>query len=213
MLAIPLKPEYGPTLGQMLSPRWRRASRSARAAVVVAAIAFVALVIGAVLTLEDARLSYSGPVSFNFLYKDLYRAAPDAGGYAKVERHSSGRVTDSFAVESLRLPPYSGSVSGELPLYASTYLQRLAGSYPSFDLQGETKTRVNGVPAYSVYYSAVVGGQLMYGRDIMLLPDVPGVRDGVVIVMRAVPRSRTSPSVVGGSGVLQQPLRTFAFGA
>ena len=26
MAAVPMKPQYGPTLGQLLSPRWRAAS-------------------------------------------------------------------------------------------------------------------------------------------------------------------------------------------
>ena len=37
MAAVPMKPEYGPTLGRLLAPRWQRASRLTRAAVVIAA--------------------------------------------------------------------------------------------------------------------------------------------------------------------------------
>jgi hypothetical protein len=212
MPVIPLKPQYGPTLGQMLAPRWHAASRPVRAAVVALGFALVALLVGAVLTLEDAHLSYHGPVSFNFLYKDLYRVRPDRGGYAKVERGSGVRFGESFAVEPLTLPAYSGNVSGELPLYAAGYTQHLADTYPDFDLQGEGKTRVNGVAAYSVYYTAVADGATIYGRDI-LVPNQSGARVGVVIVMHAAPGQDMSPGTLGGSGVLLQPLRTFSFGS
>ena len=33
MAAVPIKPEYGPTLGRLLSPRWRAASPLARGVV------------------------------------------------------------------------------------------------------------------------------------------------------------------------------------
>ena len=39
MAAIPVKPEYGPTLGHMLEPRWRRAGSVTRALVVAAGAA------------------------------------------------------------------------------------------------------------------------------------------------------------------------------
>ena len=44
---IPLKPEYGPTLGRLLAPRWHAASRLVQALVIVAGVGLLALVIGA----------------------------------------------------------------------------------------------------------------------------------------------------------------------
>lgn len=214
MAAVPLKPEYGPTLGQLLAPRWRAAPGAVRAAVIAAAIGLVLTAIGVVLTLEDATISHGGPVPFSFHYRHLYRTAPDPGGYVKVQRRSNGRLEDSFAVEPLRLPPYQGSLNGELPLYASGYIQGLAARYAGFELRGEGKTRVNKVPAYNIFYTADVEGRRMYGRDVLLLPERPGVRDGVDIVMLTSPtanREITSPSQVAGSGVLETPLHSFTF--
>jgi hypothetical protein len=211
--AIPLKPEYGPTLGRALAPRWRAASTPLRVLAVAAGASLVALVVAAALTLQDAQLSHGGPVPFNFRYRGLYRAAPDPGGYARVAAPRNGPLGNSFAVEPLRLPPYSGSLTGELPLFASDHIRALAARVSGFDLQGEGKTRVNTVPAYSINYSARLGGRLVYGREILLLPDVPGVRDGVDIVMLSRPSaSITSSALVGTVGVLQLPLRSFAFG-
>ncbi len=48
-------------------------------------MALVAVLVGAFLTLENAHYSHGGRVPFSFSYRDLYRAAPDPGGYVKIE--------------------------------------------------------------------------------------------------------------------------------
>jgi hypothetical protein len=216
MPAVPIKPEYGPTLGRLLSPRWRAAPPLARGAVIASAVALLMLIVAAVLTLENATFSGGGKVPFNFSYRSLYRVAPDPGGYVKVQRRGpDGRLKDSFAVEPLRLPPYSGELSGELPLYAAGYIRRIGRQYADFVLRGEGKTRVNTVPAYNVLYTAVVGGQMVYGRDVLLLPDRPGAREGVDIVMLTSPTASsqvTSPLQVASAGVLSRPVKTFTLG-
>ena len=114
--------------------------------------------------------------------------APDPGGYVKVQRHRDGRLEDSFAVASLVLPPYAGELSAELPLYAVGYIRGLSERYAGFVLRGEGKTRVNTVPAYDIFYTATVKGQTMYGRDVLLLPERSGAREGVDIVMLTSPK-------------------------
>jgi hypothetical protein len=216
MVAVPIKPEYGPTLGRLLSPRWRAASRLTRGIVVALMIALPALAIGAFLTLENAHYSHGGALPFSFSYRGLYRVAPDPGEYVKLERHASdGRLEDSFAVRPLELPPYSGALTGELPLYAAGYIGSLRRRYEDFVLRGEGKTRVNAVPAYQVVYTALVQGHTMYGRDVLLLPQRPGARKGVEIVMLTSPTANsevTSPLEVASEGVLLKPLKTFTLG-
>jgi hypothetical protein len=216
MVAVPIKAEYGPTLGRLLSPRWRAASPWARGLVLASAVGLLALIVAAVLTLENATFSRGGKVPFSFSYRSLYRVAPDPGGYVKVQRRSpSGRLEDSFAVQPLRLPTYSGELSGELPLYGAEYIRSLSSRYAHFSLRGEGKTKVNSVPAYDVMYTAVVEGRKMFGRDVLLLPERPGVREGVDIVMLTSPTANsqvTSPLEVASTGVLLRPLKTFTFG-
>jgi hypothetical protein len=216
MAAVPIKPEYGPTLGRLLSPRWRAASSAARVIVILACTALLALAIATALTLENAHYSQGGRVPFGFSYRSLYRVKPDPGGYVKIQRHGpGGRLEDSFAVEPLALPPYAGGLSGELPLYAAGYIRSLRARYPGFVLRGEGKTRVNTVPAYNVLYTARVQGRTMWGRDVLLLPERPGVRQGVDIVMLTSPTASsqvTSPLEVASAGVLLRPLKTFSFG-
>jgi hypothetical protein len=216
MAAVPIKPEYQPTLGQLLAPRWHSASALARVAVIVSLAALVALVVATVLTLENASFTHEGKVPFSFSYRNLYRVRPDPGGWVKVQRRGpGGRLLDSFAVGPLALPPYGGAQSGELPLYAEGYIVGLRRRYRDFVLRGEGKTKVNSVPAYDVSYTANVEGRLMFGRDVLLLPQRPGAREGVDIVMLTAPDANplvTSPLEVATAGVLQRPLKSFTLG-
>jgi hypothetical protein len=217
MAAVPMKSEYGPTLGRLLAPRWHAASRVARATVIAAGVALALALVALALTLENSRYSHGGPVPFSFNYRDLYRVAPDPGGYVRIQgRGPDGALRYSYAVDPLRLPPYSGELFGELPLYASTYTRELARRYSDFVLRGEGKTRVNvNLVGYQVLYTATVEGQAMYGRDVMLLPQRGGVREGLHVVMLTSTTATAqvrSPLEVAGTGVLLRPLKTFAFG-
>jgi hypothetical protein len=216
MMAVPIKPEYGPTLGRLLSPRWRAASPTVRRLAIAAAIALLAVLVAAVLTLENATFSHGGRLPFSFAYRSLYRVAPDPGGYVKIQRRrSNGALEDSYAVEPLVLPPYSGELSGELPLYAARQIRELERAESGFVLRGEGKTRVNAVPAYQLLYTTTVEGRTMYGRDVLLLPERSGAREGVEIVMLTSPTASaqvTSPLEVASTGVLLRPLKTFTFG-
>jgi hypothetical protein len=215
MVAVPIKPEYGPTLGRLLSPRWRTASRLTRGAVVAALVGLLVLVVAAFLTLENAKFSHGGKLPFSFSYRSLYRVAPDPGGFVKIQRRRGGVLLDSYAVQPLRLPPYAGGLSAELPLYAAGYIGTLHSRYTDFVLRGEGKTRVNAVPAYNVEYTALVAGRTMWGRDVLLLPQRPGAREGVDIVMLTSPSADaqvTTPLEVASDGVLLRPLKTFTFG-
>jgi hypothetical protein len=212
-----MKSEYGPTLGQLVAPRWRRASRAARGGVMVAVVGTVVVLGVVALTLLNATYSHGGPVPFSFSYRGLYRVAPDPGGYVKVqERSGDGALKYSYGVDPVRLPPYSGELLGELPIYTSGYIRRLSREDPGFVLRGEGKTRVNvNLTGYQVLYTADVEGGEVYGRNVMLFPGRRNVREGVVIVMLTSATATTqvtSPLEVAGTGVLLRPLKTFSFG-
>jgi hypothetical protein len=217
MLAVPMKPEYGPTLGRLLAPRWHAASPLLRAAVMLAGVGLLVVIAAGALTLENAKFSHGGMVPFSFSYRGLYRVSADPGGHVKIERrHADGTIRDSFAVEPLRLAPYSGNLSGALPLYAAGYIRALSRRYPGFALRGEGKTKVNNlISAYDVFYSTVIDGRKLYGRDIMLLPERPQAREGVDIVMLTTPTKRSELSSaleVAISGILLRPLKSFTIG-
>jgi hypothetical protein len=230
-LRVPLKDEYGPTLGQLMAPRWRSARRRTRWLAVAAAIVIAGALVGIALTLAGARISGAARVPFSFSYKGLYKAAPDPGGYAKVVRRHGTRLEDSFAVEGLRLPAYAGSVTGEYPIFASGYVQALAAQYSHFRLIGEGPVRTSAfgsweelppstiyyhVPTYTIAFTALVEGRRINGRDVWLVPNRRGAREGVDIRMLAAASASghaQSPLSVGTAGVLSRPLRTFSLGS
>jgi hypothetical protein len=216
MAAVPMKPDYGPTLGQLLAPRWHAATPPVRRTAIVAGVALLAAIVAAVLSLQNASFSHGGRVPFSFSYRGLYRTAPDPGGFVRVaRRHSDGALMDSFAVDRLLLPPYSGGLAGELPLYAAVYIRQLSRRYEGFVLRGEGRAKVNSLPAYTVFYTAVLEGRPIYGRDALVVAERPGAREGVAIVMltSALKASKLStPLEIGGSGILQRPLKSFTLG-
>jgi hypothetical protein len=216
MVALPMRPEYGPTLGRLLEPRWSAASRLARLAVLGAGVGLVALLLAAGLTLENAHYSHGGPVPFSFSYRDLYRVAPERGGYVRVQSHwRNGELKYSYAVDPLRLPPYSGALTAEMPLFATGYVQALSRRYSDFALSGEGKSKINNtLTGYQVAYWADIDGEQMYGRDVLMVPEGDGVREGVVIRMLTAKNASaqvTSPLEVAQTGVLLRPLKTFSF--
>jgi hypothetical protein len=215
MAAVPVKPEYGPTLGTMLSPRWRRAGTVAKAVAIAAGVGLLALIAGVVLTLEPARYAHGGTLPFSFTYKGLYKEAAEPGGYVRVAAHyPDGSIKYSYAVNPLELPPYSGDVAGALPVYATGYAKRLAARFPGLRLRGEGKTRVNKVPAYQVLYSVNKDGRELYGRNVLLLPAKPEARRGVEIVMltaAGATKEVKEPAEVASGGVVLRPLKTFSF--
>jgi len=216
MVVVPIKPEYGPTLGHLLAPRWHAASRAARRTVVLGGAALLVALVAAVLTLENASYSHGGSVPFSFSYRDLYRVAPDPGGYVKVQRHSAnGALAESFAVDPLLLPPYTGELSAEMPVFAASYIRALGRRDSDFELRGEGKTKVNGVPAYDIFYTTSVDGRKMFGRDFLLLGEAKGAREGVAIVIllaSGASPSITSPAEVATGSTLGRPLKSFSLG-
>lgn len=221
MPALALKDEYGPTLGELLAPRWRRASWAARTLWLGVGALLAGALAAATLTLLSPTFSHAGPVGFSFDYGGLHRTSANPGGWAKVQRTVGGRLEDSFAVAPLRLPPYRGTLGSALAMYASEYVPRLAvaagvhGQH-GFTLRGQGSTQIDEVGSYATYnvfYTTTVEGRRMYGRNVLLLPDRRGARSGVAIAMlTAVAGNRqvTSPLDVGVKGTLEEPLSTFA---
>lgn len=229
MAAIALRSGYGPTLGRLLAPRWRRVSRASRMLVLAAAALLAVVVALGVATLLAPTFSHRGsPVPFSFAYRDLYRGAPAAGDYVTVRRPVRGPLTDSFTVAPLTLAPYRGEPSAALALYANRYIAALAARDPGFDLRGEGWTQADSISRYAVYNvfytttaasaaSATAAGgpapRLLYGRDVLVLPERSGARRGLVVSMlerRGDDRQVTSPLLVGAKGVLEGPLTSLA---
>ncbi len=76
------------------------------------------------------------------------------------------------------MPALQGELSGELPLSRRPTSRNWHAAIAQFVLRGEGKTRVNKVPGYQVLYTTMAQGHELYGRNVLLLPEKPGVRRG-----------------------------------
>lgn len=217
MRAPSVKPQYAPTLSELVGPRWRTASLGWRSLVVAAVMVIIAGAATFAIT-HPGNSSFvypAGPAPFNFTYPSPLRVVkPPGGADMRLEvRTPAGRLREWFEVDPLKLDPYPGEISGQLPVFATDYVAGLSRRVPGFELQTETKARINLIAGYSVTYSGRIAGQLMYGRLVMLVPALTGVREGVILNMGIVPSALDpSPDQVGSADALEKPLRSFRFG-
>jgi hypothetical protein len=209
-----VRPEFGPTLPELLGPRIRVLPRAVRLALAaLGAFVVVLLVYALFFRGEGAKAKRSvivrSPVAFNFVYRAPFRKeAPQAGELARV-----GSKDQSFSVRELRLPAYRGDAAGFLPLYAARLEQQMARDLPGFTWRADGRANINQRQGFEIVFQfRRSDGTLTYGRRILLLPDVTA-RQGADIWATA-PRS---PAVVraddvGHNGGLKKALRSFRFG-
>ena len=206
-----VKPQYGPTLVQMLAPR----SRAVRFGAAAFGILLVAAVIAIALSTrpDETHVLEREPVTFNFVYGPQF--VRDEEGAIVALRHSrDGLFLDGFVVQPLELPRYRGVVSGTLPVYADGYIKGLRSRYRGFDFVGEGRTRINNGIGYQVTFRAKDGTRTLYGRHLLLVEEKPdGLREGVVIEITSTSAAGTpNAREIGNHGALKTPLRSFRFG-
>jgi len=209
-----VRPEFGPTLPELLGPRVAKLPRPLRIAlVVVAALIVVALAYALFFKGEGAKAKRAvivrEPVAFNFVYRSPFgKEAPQAGELARV-----GSKEQAFAVRALNLPAYRGDAAGFLPLYAATLEAQMAKDLPGFVWRADGRANINKQQGFEIVFQyRRADGARMYGRRILLLPNVTS-RVGADIWATA-PRS---PAIVraddvGHNGGLKTALRSFRFG-
>jgi hypothetical protein len=204
-LAADVKPEFGPTMPQLLGgvPRWLRA-----AAALIVAVAVLVVVLD---ELRGGSSSISGGgrgVSFSFSFNGLVRETPPPGHYALLESHTrAGRLVAEIDVAPLRLPPYAGNVIGIEPVVAANYMRAFAARTPGVVLQSAAPTLVNGTAGYNFTYTRVIAGLTYFGRVIFLTPSSAGGRDGVIVSLLAQPvlSGIIAPGASALAGALYEP--------
>jgi hypothetical protein len=208
-----VKPEYGPTLVQLLAPR-PLAVRIA--AGIGAAVLIIAVVLIALSTRPDVTYVLEHePVTFNFGYGPQFERVSKAGTVVALSHVRNGLFLDSFVVRPLALPPYRGAVGGMLPVYADAYIERLRHRYSGFEFVSEGRTRINNAIGYEVTFRAKRGGRTNYGRHLLLVEDSPdGLRRGVILELTSTAAAGTpNADEIGNHGALKQALRSFRFGS
>jgi hypothetical protein len=219
-----VREELGPSLPQLLEPRWRPLSRRRRIAAVAAAVALLALLGAAYLVVRSGPLPVEvvrGPVSFNLVHRaDFPVVRPRSGELLRLEGVLPGtsRARESFAVRPLTLPAFRGDVSSAYLLLATRRLAELRRADPAVAYRGEGKARSNPDTAgYQLTYQTRRGGKLVYGKLIFLAPlaadGEPQDRRGVELSLLAERSGQTpTANAVGADVLLKSPLRSFRFG-
>jgi hypothetical protein len=209
-----VRPEFGPSLPELLGPRIRAAPRPVRLALAVLAALVVLLLLYALFKPDPPAkrknvVLVRTPVAFNFVYRRPFaKETPKPPELARV-----GSKEQSFAVRALNLPAYKGDAAGFLPLYAAEQEQQMAKDLPGFVWRADGRANINKQQGFEIVFQYRAGdGSLIYGRRIFLLPNVTS-RVGADIWAIA-PRS---PSIiraddVGHNGGLKTALRSFRFG-
>jgi len=208
-----VKPQYGPSLVQMLAPRPLvvRVAALALAAVLVVALAVLALRRNA----GETFVLQHKPVTYNFAYGPQFKRIAKAGTLIALGHDRGKLFLDSYVLRDLELAPYRGAAGGTLPIYADGYINRLRRRYAGFVFVSEGRTRINNGIGYEVTFRARRGGRTLYGRHLLLVQDTPdGLRRGVIIELTSTPSAGTpNADEIGNHGALKQPLRSFRFGA
>ncbi len=204
-----------PTLPELLRPLPRAARAGVWGALgaLVLVVAWVAL--GGAAPSEE-HVVVRGERTFNLAHGGAFERVRAPGALLALERTrpSDGLFLDGLTVRALTLPPYRGAASGTLPIVAGERLarvRRLPGFTPGNPVEG--RARVNAAPGYALVYSFRRGGRTVYARDVLLVPETPGERRGVLLELRTTPAAGTpNAGRVGATGALRLPMRSFRFG-
>jgi hypothetical protein len=210
--ASAVRPEFGPSLPELLRPLPRAAKLALAALVVLALAALVGWVGWGRGPAAVQRAVVEGAVPFNIAIPAGFERVTAPEGAALALRSAGSEVE----VAPLRLPAYRGDVSAALMQLSTGREDRLRASLDGYVLRQEGRTRINEQPGYQLHYQFRDGDRTAYGRLVLLVQneeDDPRPRKGVVLDLRTQ-RGPAVPSVgaVGNNGSLKTALRSFRFG-
>ena len=214
MSRVPLvRPEFGPSLPELISGRF---SVSRRAVAIGGVVALIVLVLAIRLATDDGRdqLTVHGKPSFNVLYDpgQLHRAAPHPGELMRLEGRR-GPVAVDITARRANLPPYSGDViGGQLPLFTAQYANRLKAALPGFVLGDEGKARLNQAPGYQIAYTSGTPGNRTYWREVFVMPKADQPDRTVVMRMRQTFSGRAGAPARAFVKAAKKAYRSFRFG-
>jgi hypothetical protein len=217
-----VREELGPSLPQLLEPRWSVLSHRRRIAVVVAAIVFLALLVAAREALRATPLEpivVREPFGFNLVHRpELKQVAPGPGEVLRLQAEPASKTEERFIVRKLTVPPYNGDVSSAFLPMASRKLAELRAADPHVAYRGEGKARINLSPGYQLAYQTRRAGKLVFGKIFFLVPEPangePQTREGAELDLVSQFSTGTTASLtdVGNTYLLKAPLRSFRFG-
>jgi hypothetical protein len=214
-----VRPEFGPTLPELLGPRVRALPRAGQAILAALAALFV-LALAFVLLRGDGEqrttVVVREPIAYNLVYPPaLQQVRPQGRETLRLETAPGAADPQSFAVTPFTLPPYRGDATGVLTGMSPNQIERMRRTIPGFVWRADGRVNYNRQPGYEILFQARIDGRTWYGRRTLLLPggDEPP-REGVDIMIMAA-RSEAIPradAVASSSGALKTAIRSFRFG-
>lgn len=216
-----VRPEYGPTLPELVAPRIAGVPRRTRVVVAIAAVAVVAAAVAALVLrgADPVEVVVREPVAFTLVFDEaaLQRVAPPAGAELAL-RERGDRAPQRLRVEPLELPAYRGDPSAAVLGISAQAIDRLRREVPGFVLRSEGRFRLNeATSGYAISFQGRDGGKVRYGKQVLAYPDPaegdPMPREALRVTL-LLDRSPANPNVdsVGVNGPLKRPLRSIRFG-
>lgn len=208
-----VRPEFGPSLPELLSGRF---SVSRRAVAIGGVVALIVLAVAIKLAVDDGReqLTVHGKPSFNVLYDpaQLHKVAPHPGELMRLEGRR-GHLAVDVTARRANLPPFSGDViGGQLPVYTAQYANRLKAALPGFVMGDEGKARINQAPGYQIAYTSGAPGNRTFAREVFVMPKADQADQTVVLRLRQTFSGRAGRPARALLKAAKKAYRSFRFG-
>jgi hypothetical protein len=209
-----VRPEFGPTLPELLAARGL-----SRRAIAAGAVALVVLAAGAWLLVQSLRdrehLVADGPPAFNLVYAPSVLHRAPARGDELVRLEGARRdVSVTITVRPVRVPAHARAdvVGGYLPILAERRLHELRRIYGPVGVADEGKSRSSRLPGYQIGFSAKAPQGTLYARDSYVFPDDPKATEGALLSLRRVVRRRQTAADDDFFATVRAAYVSFAFG-
>lgn len=218
------RPEFGPSLPELLGPRLRHGSRLLRWSL-IALVALVVLAAAALWwhrrppALEQAVVR--GPLTFNTRYDDrIARVAAGPGELLHLKtKPGPGRGDEDLVFRDggpapSRPEPAGGPVA-QLALRMAGVMAPTTAGLEAFQVRSQGRVKIGRDNAgWLVRYQFRRDGKTWYGLRILLLPDVQGTRERVLDMSLQSQRSDVVSQIAeaGSNGPMRTPVYGVAFG-
>jgi hypothetical protein len=163
----------------------------------------------------SARVTGQPSFSVDYARGELRVASSAAGSLVLVDRGDDPQGS-RLVITPLRLAAYSGSPSGAMPLATSQAQRTIAARFDSGSTSfiDEGLVNIGPNPGYQLSYTAKRDGRTWFGRAAIVVPDVDGDRDAVLMdgQEQLISGGRiVGPRAVGRQGDLRRPMRSLVF--
>ena len=207
MAAVPIKPEYGPTLGRLLAPRWRSASRAVR----VDGDRAATRAGGA----HDRGRAHAGerpllprrqrPVQLQLPRPLPRRARPGRlrQGAAPQRRRAARGILRRGSAAPAALQ--RRTVRRDAAVRRELHPRARAGAIPASSCAARARRKSTACPPTTSCTRRTVEGRKMFGRDVLLLREAHGAREGVAIAILLAKGALPSVIAPAGSGHGRHP--------